>query len=345
MKQSKILITFYLLLFILPCIGQGSKGLPHILVKDVIYISNDTLKADFYLPVNYKQQQNPVLIFGDGYGVDFRNWDHYTNWAKLAASKGFISIIYCPRKEEAKANLRNLLNFIIKESNSYFIDSTKISLYAGSGSVLEMLPFANEETRIKAAMMYYGAPKMENFRLNMPVLLVRAGLDNPQLNKALDTLAFKALQAFAPYTIVSFNTATHPFEDIDDPEIRKFMIFSLDFLKTSLSKPLQDNISQKESIITASRELYHSNWKTALAALQAALKNDPSNSDIEQKIGNVYMELEEYDKAIKAFNDALAHGSWRKGEIAKKKCIAYAALNDVENAIGEMKILRNIGRG
>ena len=48
---------------------------------------------------------------------------------------------------------------------------------------------------------------------------------------------------------------------------------------------------------------------------------------------------------IQLFNNALAHGSWRKGEIAKQKCIAYAVLNDIENAIGEMRILRNIGRG
>ena len=60
------------------------------------------------------------------------------------------------------------------------IDS--IAVYAGSGNVFAAFPVVEDPalTSIKAAVMYYGTANVQQFRLDLPVLYVRAGLDRPR---------------------------------------------------------------------------------------------------------------------------------------------------------------------
>jgi tetratricopeptide (TPR) repeat protein len=325
------------------CYSQHKDQVPHVVVNDIIYMKDDTLKSDFYLPNNYRDQENPVLIFIDGFGSDFRKWDHYKDWAKFAASEGFVGVVYSSRKDFVRESFEGVLSFLSNQSDKYFVDTGKISVYAGSGNVLQGLPLANADNRIKAALIYYGTAKIEQFRLDMPVLLVRAGLDNIPLNKQLDSLAFKALAANAPYTVTNLNTSRHAFEDINDLETKTMMAASLDFLKVNMGKAWQEKFLKNEHEVIAMRELYKSNWNRALDALNLALKNSPGNNEIERQVGNVYVELNEYEKAISSFNAALTHGNWRKGEIAQKKLYAYAKLDSIDAAVAEMRILKRIG--
>src|SRR5258705_12706067 len=96
-----------------PCYSQNKKDMAYVLLSDICYTPGDTLKADFYLPVNYQYQKNPVLIFIDGFGGDFRKSDHYTNWARFATSEGFISIVYASRKDYIKRPLKVCLIFFL----------------------------------------------------------------------------------------------------------------------------------------------------------------------------------------------------------------------------------------
>jgi len=332
-----ILVTFS----IVPANGQDQKLPADRLLTDVVYTSNDTLKADFHFPQNYKQQKNPVIIFVSA--GDFRKIDHYVNWAAFFVADGFIGITYNSNRDHAAKNLDELVNFISKNSAKYFIDDQQVSICAGSGMVPIGLPFANENSSIKAALFFYGFADIQHFRVDLPVLLVRSGLDNNSLNKRLDTLAFRALEANAAYTVFNFNSAVHGFEGGEDL-VTKFVLQSaVDFLKTNLKKPVQDRFSQKQNEIVAVREMYHGNWNAALTAFQEALKNNPGDNETERQMANVYIELKDYEHAIDAYNGSLAHGNWRKGEIAVKKCLAYAALNNSEAAVAEMRILKRIG--
>lgn len=341
----KVLTILAFLLLVFPYAGQSNGRPEPILVKDIVYSKGDTLKADLYLPPSYKSQSNPVIVFTDGFGSDFRTWEHYVDWAKLAAEEGFASVLYSSRQNQTGDCLDKLIKYLHATSQTYFLDTDRLSIYAGSGNVSGMLPFANSDTRIKAALIYYGSAKLENFRLDLPVQVVRAGFDNTALNKQLDTLSFKALQAYAPYTVISLNTAGHPFEDVRDPDTRLFMVGSLNFLKASMNKTVQKSLRTKANEISAMKEVYHGNWNAALNQFLLALKNDTVNNEIRRQIGNCHMELKQYKEALNAYNDALAHGNWRKGEIAKKKCLAYASLGDIDGAVSEMTVLKKIGFG
>lgn len=341
--KHSVFLYGILLTATLNCVAQEGDN-RYVLLKDIVYTAGDTLKADLYMPVNYERQKNPVLVFIDGLGTDFRKWDHYTGWAKFAASRGYIGIIYASKESYIKNSFKSILDFLSASNDNYFIDPAKVGVYAGSGNVTQGLPFANEDERIKAALIFYGTAKMDDFRMNLPVLLVRAGFDNVQLNKGLDTLAFKALAANAPYTISNFNTAVHGFEDFTgNTAEQKFLDLSLDFLKRNMQEDAQRNLAVNAQEIVAIRELYQSNWKAAREAYTKIVQNNPANNEAERQLGNICIEMKEFDKALQYYNNALAHGNWRKGEIALKKLYAYAKLGNTEAAVSEMYLLKKIG--
>lgn len=340
---KKIFLFNVLLAFAINCMAQEDTN-KYFLVKDVVYAAGDTLKADLYMPVNYQRQKNAVLIFIDGFGTDFRKWDHYTGWAKFAASKGYVGVVYTSRKDYTNNSFKNILHFLSVNKDKYFIDDEKIAAYAGSGNVLLGLPYINNDTRIKAALIFYGTANLEGFRLNLPVLLVRAGFDNVQLNRGLDTLAFRALAANAPYTITNFNTAVHGFEDFSNNSIeQKFLDQSLDFLTMNMQEAVQQKLTENENEVIAVRELYKSHWNAAFEGYTKVLQSNPGNNEAERQLGNICIEMKEYGKALEYYDAALLHGNWRKGEIAVKKIIACSKLGRIEAAVSEMRLLKKIG--
>ncbi len=70
-------------------------------------------------------------------------------------------------------------------------------------------------TSIKAAVMYYGSANIERFRLDLPVLYVRAGLDRPPVNESIAKLATLAIAQNAPLTLLNYSGGHHGFEDTD----------------------------------------------------------------------------------------------------------------------------------
>ena len=210
------------------------------------------------------------------------------------------------------------MNFLVANRNSFQIDPQQLAIYAGSGNANKGLALANNNIRIKAAMIYYGSSPIDHFRTDLPVLLIRSGLDNTGLNRKLDSLALRALQANAPYTIVNINYAEHAFDDIQDPRIVKIMTRSLDFLQLNLQPASQKKYAEMKSEIEAMRDLYNGTLASALNSFKQALKNHPGNNETERQIGNIYIEMGKWSLAIKAYNDAVEHGNWRKGEIAKE---------------------------
>lgn len=339
--QLRLLLSVLIFTVTTSCFSQQPRSPGYIVLSDIVYSANDTFKADFYLPLDYKLQKNPVLIFVSA--GDFRKADNYLNWAKFVAARGIAGVVYQSTREHADQDLGQLLEFLSTNSAKYFIDDQQFAVYAASGIVHTGLPFANKDSRIKAALIFYGVAEIPDFRVDLPVLLVRSGLDNNGLNKSLDTLVFRALQANAPYTVFNFNSAVHGFEADSDPVVQSIMQESVDFLKVSMWRPIRERFSEKQNEIIAMRELYHGNWNAAIIAFREALKKNPGDNETERQMGNAYIELKEYEHAIEAFNSSLAHGNWRKGEIAVKKCTAYAALQNNEAAVDEMRILRKIG--
>jgi hypothetical protein len=342
--MKKIILVFILSAVTSAIFCQDKNTAPCIIKTGIRYISGDTLKADIYLPSSYNGKQNPILVFVDGFGGDFRDDEHYTGWAKFAASQGFVCVTYSARTDYVKPAFEKLLDFLYSKNNEYLLDLNRLSVYAASGHVWQGLPLINGDKRVKAALVFYGAAEINSFRLDMPVLLVRAGLDNTQLNKQLDSLAFKALGANAPYTITSLNTELHAFEDFTDTvTCLPFLANALNFLQNSTTLQAQTHFKQHEQEAIAARETYYAHWQNAFKSYTGVLLQHPGNDEAERQLGNICMELKEYAKALTYYDSALAHGNWRKGEIARQRIYAYAKVGNTNAAVEDMRLLKRIG--
>jgi len=90
---------------------------------------------------------------------------------------------------------------------------------------------------IRAAVFYYGVMAGEPARIDLPMLVVRAGHDVPAINKGIDAFAARALAADAQLTLVNYVDGQHAFDLLDDnDQSREVIKQTLDFMKFHLSK-------------------------------------------------------------------------------------------------------------
>ena len=68
-----------------------------------------------------------------------------------------------------------------------------------------------------------------------PMLIARAGQDNPHLNTTVDTFVKEALAAGAPLELLNHPTGRHGFDILDDDaRSREILARTFEFLKTHL---------------------------------------------------------------------------------------------------------------
>lgn len=175
------------------------------LTKDVQYgtSTSGSLRMDVYRPA--PATRGPVLIFLNSASGPGRAHPFYVAWATLAASKGVTAIVPDLGMDTFATDFASLIAHLSRLSDDPTIDRDAIAVYAGSGNVWRALPIVQDPklTSVKSAVMYYGAATVTQFRTDLPMLLVRAGLDRPELNRAIDTLASSAVAQNAPITLLN----------------------------------------------------------------------------------------------------------------------------------------------
>ena len=109
-------------------------------------------------------------------GADRRLRPFYAAWARAAASNGIIGILPDLRAGSEAADFRVLMSYLEQHGTERGIEA--VAVFSESGNVFSAFPAVEDpaQTAIKAAVMYYGAAPITQFRLDLPVLYVRAGL-------------------------------------------------------------------------------------------------------------------------------------------------------------------------
>ena len=84
-----------------------------------------------------------------------------------------------------------MLRYLTSHGSALGIDTAAIAVYAGSGNVRNALPLLEQPslTAVRAAVIYYGTGPVTTFRLDLPLLWVRAGLDRPGVNQEIAEMA------------------------------------------------------------------------------------------------------------------------------------------------------------
>ncbi|HEV8147667.1 MAG TPA: hypothetical protein VGP79_14860 [Bryobacteraceae bacterium] len=200
-------------------------------LKDVVYsrAGGRDVQMDFYRPTSAAAGAKlPVLIFSNFIGGNpQREWNIYTGWARVATAFGFAAINPDSRNDATEEDFLALVAYLREHAAELRVDPDRIAVYAASAHVSTALPFLQSTRRpaaVKAATMYYGAGNVEQFRSDLPLLWVRAGLDRPGLNQAIGDLAGKAIRQNAPVTLLNHASGYHGFETLNNDETSRAVI-------------------------------------------------------------------------------------------------------------------------
>jgi hypothetical protein len=209
---------------------------------DVEYarVGTTRLAMDVYKPNAASGARTPALIFFNrATGAD-RSGRFYAAWARAAASRGIVGILPDLRQGSEAADFALLVAYLSAHAAEHGIAG--LAVYAGSGNVSNAFPAVEDpkQTAIGAAVMYYGSAPIREFRLDLPVLYVRAGLDRPPVNESIASLTALAVSQNAPVTLLNYAGGHHAFEIVDDTDATRQVIDqTLDFVKRATSSSYQ----------------------------------------------------------------------------------------------------------
>ena len=235
---------------------------------------------DVYRPASRGRARYPVLIFfSRGQGAA-RSQLHLTGWARAAASRGVAAVVPDLRAGSEAKDFEALLAHVREHAATFGIDPEAIAVYAASGNVFTAFPLLEDpkQTTVKAAVMYYGAAPISEFRRDLPVLVVRAGLDRPVLNQGITSLASLAVSQNAPLTLLNHPTGYHAFETLnDDDATRDVIAQTIEFVKRTTARSYQVAIRQSIVEATAAGDMVSRKYREAAstyAELAAARLDD-----------------------------------------------------------------------
>jgi dienelactone hydrolase len=202
---------------------------------------------DVYRPADAGSRRLPALLFFNRATGAGRSNAFYAAWARVAASRGVVAVLPDIRGGTEAADFQRLLAHLAARGGDVGIDGNALAVFAGSGNVYVAFPFVEDpkQTAVKAAVMYYGTGPVTQFRLDLPVLFVRAGLDRPPLNQGITELASVAVTQNAPVTLLNHASGYHAFETAnDDDATREVMEQTIAFVKRATAPSFQAAVAR-----------------------------------------------------------------------------------------------------
>lgn len=231
------------------------------------------LGMDVYVPPGLPEKTRVpgvVLIHGGpgprGSGRPPRTWGVFRSYGELLAASGLVAAIPTLRyhawdaQEQPAADLEAAVRRLRERADDFQLDPDRLALWAFSGGgifltsylrerpswarclaafypILDLAPFRETYPAIDAerAEHYALASGLAGEGPVPPLLVGRAGLDNPRLNQGVDGFVQAALAANAPLELINHPTGRHGFDILDDDaHSRAIVARAIDFLKTWL---------------------------------------------------------------------------------------------------------------
>lgn len=315
------------------------------IAKDVVYktlTDGRRLGFDFYRAAGAVNLPQPLVVIMNGFGDSaLKGKSVQTEWAKLVAGDGLSALTFTSHAEDVEGDFDDLIAYLNKNAGRYSFNGDFLVM-AFSGNVTKGLPLVTDPKRknIKGAVVYYGRGKVTAYRQDMPLLFVRAGLDNAALNRNIDTLLFQALAHNAPWTIINHPSGTHPFEfGPADGQSIEVIGQTLRFLHASLSTAVRQSIVNKEADAAAGTALYTKDWSLAVALYEKMAKEKPYDAETFFRLGSAYFGLGEDAKALTAFDKALGAGYGKLRDLSLPASMAAARLKDADLALKWLGVL------
>jgi hypothetical protein len=243
--------------------------------RNVVYDSDNNvpLTMDIYYPPHLPPNSHlPVVIFVFGYpnsvilerfGIKLKDLGQYVSWGQLVAASGIIAVTY--ETTQPEKDIYSVLACVRKNAKVLQIDGNRIGIWACSANVPTALSVLIDVSKdLKCAVLYYGVmfdwngstamaelverygaaypckeKSVDNLSQDIPLFVVRAGEDSPQLNKSLEHFIYEATKRNLPFTFVNYAAGQHAF-DIENDAIssQEIIKHTLAFLYEHLFKPM-----------------------------------------------------------------------------------------------------------
>jgi dienelactone hydrolase len=138
-------------------------------------------------------------------------------WARAGIARGITVVVPDTAGQSVGTVLDGWLAYQREHAQALGVDADAVAVFAPSGFVSAALPYVEDprHTQVKAAVFYYGTGAVQQFRLDLPIMFVRAGLDRPGLNGTFDRLMSTALAQNAPVTIANHSGGPHAFDVVE----------------------------------------------------------------------------------------------------------------------------------
>ncbi|MGD2114283.1 MAG: alpha/beta hydrolase [Acidobacteriota bacterium] len=224
--------------------------------EDLEYRSDPALGLDLHLPAGDGGGPRPAVLFvhGDGppeYLEGIKSSAQYAGWGRLAAASGLVGVTFDHRSThgwtriaEPAEDVERAVSFVRERSADLGIDGDRLAVWSCSAGppvvlptllrepppyvrclavcygVMDLEPAAErvEDAAVKAALR--AASPLEALRASggnvPPMLIARAGADNPRLNRGLDRFIAEALALNAPVEVINLPEGDHGFEVRND---------------------------------------------------------------------------------------------------------------------------------
>lgn len=313
------------------------------------------LRMDVYRPPDAAPAAaplRPAVVFVNGVGdwpgsKKVREWGQYRSWPRLIAASGLAAVTFDARGGEGGENgddVKDAFAYVREHARSLGIDPDRIAAWACSANVRSTVAFLArpDASGVKAAVLYYGAGDWPSIRADLPVLLVRAGKDNPAMNEETGRLASQAAAANAPWTVVNLPGAHHAFDVLDDTnESRMAIRRTLAFLHESLD-PAPPSARPRIEAREALAHFFAREWPEAEAAYARYVIAHPEDADAWTLLGNARIELKKPEEAAASLRKAIeldprVGEAWAMlGKIESEKKNYDEAARVLQKAIGFM---------
>ena len=274
---------------------------------DIEYASAGTTKLamDVYKPAGSSTARLPTLVFFNRASGKDRSEGmngFYAQWARTAASRGIVGILPDLRDGSEAADFRLLIKYL--DEHGAELGVGPVGVYAASGNVSAAFPVLEDPslTSIKAAVIYYGTARVDSFRLDLPVLYVRAGLDRPPVNDAITTIASRAVAQNAPLTLLNYAGGHHGFEAVDDNDATREVIGrTLEFVRQATSPSYHAALQAALPEATAAGYVQTGKTKEAADAYAAMVGKSPDNASLRLAYGEALLRDKQYAVACAEF--------------------------------------------
>jgi tetratricopeptide (TPR) repeat protein len=311
--------------------------------RDVVYDAGRNLKIDIYRPAGVDAAIPPVLFIN--VGGNYRNWAQYTGWGRLVTSIGMGGVVYDAHQGGGAEDSRAVLQYLREHAAQLHLDASRIIVWACSSNVTIGLPVVMDAAlpEIRAAVIYYGTAEVRDIRLDLPLMMVRAGLDGTGLNKGIDAFVARATALNAPLTFLNLGAAHHAFDIRDDNETsRSAIAATLEFMKTQVRPMNLQAIAAGVEEATAASAVYRGDGTGAVRGYEALAAKRPGDSEVHRNFGNALLNAGDYRKALAEYRRALELGNPNVGWISYSAAVACVKLGDTETALGYIEKLKNI---